>query len=293
MSHFSRTKKYTQDKPILASPNGISKIRSANISRDYLSFDNNGTKSIPAGMFVAKLKNSSGNFIFRPLPRAKVTTAITTSTRELSVGYGYQFIAGDVLFIHEPYVEFTIANTNSLTVTFNGRTITSVATGAGNATEAAIIHARTLNESPFINKVLRFVAGATKVYAIAKDGYSNIKFAVGGSGSFATTGSNPVITLDTTVVNTTAIGTVLSVNPTTGKIVLVADSGIAVPVGFNIGVTVESVYGLLDGSYDFTDERPNADAALVSEGNVYLGSLPYFDESIIVDLPELKVAYKF
>jgi hypothetical protein len=284
MPHFTIHDSYNSQKPIWAFSHGIRHPNSITIDRKFISADKNGSKAVPAGMFGAHIKTITGELVERLLPRGKVSTPVTLTTNRFKVGYPYVFVAGDELTIHEAFAQFTITGTGQGGLRVNGRSVTFTPTGVGTPQEAALAFSEYFNSSPYLSRIFRFLAEGNILYVIVKDGYT--PYQITPSGAFGTIPA-------TTVPNPTPIGKVLFVDGEKEEIVLDANAAVAVPVGFNVGVPVERVYGLLESSFDVTNARDSVSLGLGTEGSVYQGSLPYWDESILEDLPNLQVQYRF
>lgn len=283
MATFTRYNPFKQDKQILRSPALVQQDRSAQLVTDYVSRDTEGDRTILAGSFVARTYAGA----FRVLPRVKVATAVATGQNLIEdCVYSNVFVPGDVLTIQGTYALFDVAATTAGTLTYNGRTVSVTPTGAGTNGEAAVLFAEGFTNS-FLGNTFYFVADEdnAQLYVFSKDGISVDSITGDGvklQGTVGLVGDPQVLAY-----NDTAIGTVSYVSETNGDIVLVANAAIAVPVGVPIGVTIQQVYGLLNNSYVLSVERPNYDVGLITRAKVILSGLPYYDDTIKTDLPEI------
>lgn len=277
MGFFTRQNPVEHDKPIFAFTEGIRTPHSATITGEFISPNKEGNKSFPAGMFIAAIGDKR-----RLLPRSKVTVAPTTGSPRFKVAYPYNFIAGDQLYVVEPYIALTVSGTGMAGILFNERLVQVTPIGAGTATEAAIQLASLFSQT-ILNQYFRFLADGTTLYVFAKDGIS--LYSITGSGTLSAGG-------DLTV-NTTAIGTVSFVDNKTEEVVLSANAAIAVPIGFNIGIKVDYIIGILPTSGNLTNMRPSMDVGVADEGKLWLGALPYYDGDIERQVPRLVAKMKW
>ena len=277
MGFFTRQNTVEHDKPIFAFTEGIRTPHSATITGEFISPNKDGNKSFPAGMFIA-VKNGRR----RLLPRAKVTVAAVSGQTRFKTTFPYTFIPGDELTIVEPYIALTVSGTGMASILFNERMVQVTPIGAGTATEAASQLATLFSET-LLNDYFRFVAAGTSLYVFAKDGMS--LYTVTGSGSLSAGGA--------LTVNTTPIGTVSFIDTMTEEIVLNAGAGLAVPVGFNVGVKVDYVVGILPTSGNVSNVRPSMDVGVADEGKLWLGALPYYDGDIERQVPRLVARMKW
>lgn len=303
MSFFNRQTTFRQDKPVLASCNDISRARSATLRKESYSRSPDGKISSPEGIFVARYFDSvAGKDLYRPLPRVELVSDVldgATTSFAVKGGYSQVLLAGDVLNIVEPIAAnspFVInggaGNVASFVV--NGATYSFTTTETAAVDVAAEIAAY-FNGIPQVAELyyLAAEAGAANLHVYITDGKTldvNVADATAGSAF-----SVPAV-LGPAVLNTTAVGTVSQIDPTTGDVVLTAAAGAGVdlPPGAHIGVTsIKEIYGLYEHSLDFTEFKDNYDIGLVHEAQVYRGALPYFDGTIKAALPQLEIQFKF
>lgn len=269
MAHFTRTREYINSgiNDVLHVPHGYRTARSAQIDRKWVSINKQNLFELPAGMFIAKTKDADGNSVFRPLPHAKVSVAATTSSPRFKVEMPYMFVPGDVLYIVAPTASITVASTALGTLTANGQTFTYTPTGAANATEAASKWVDYLNSTSLANSYT-FIADGTKIQIFENN--LSVTSTLTPTGGLGTTAA-------TTARNTTAIGTVLMVDPSTEEVVLNANASVALPVGFCIGALVDDIYGFYVHSIMFTDYSGSPiDIAVGHQGQLKKSRLPYW-----------------
>lgn len=283
MAFFKRYRTYESEGDIFQVPHGTRTTKSAMVTNAYISTDKEGLKQLPAGIFIAKVFDSNGNTIFRPLPHATVTVASSTSSPRFKVAMPYVLYSGDQLFITDSYTTLTVGSTAIGTLTYAGQTVSYTPTGAANVTEAATKWASYLNTTS-LSRTFRFLSSADKLYVLTNDGFSALQVTpTGGLGTTAVT----------TAVNSTAIGTVQSIDTTTEEVVLTANAAVVVPVGFNVGAKVNEIYGLYSHSLVFTDYRSEIDCAIVDEAKLKKARLPFWAEYIRLDCPRLEARYQW
>ncbi len=289
MAFFTRQFTYTQDKPILAFPHDASFPKSAQILKDDVQPGANGKRSLPAGYFVARvLEGAPAVERFRPLPRIQASADILTSSPNIEADMPWVVKNGDELFVLEPYVSAQVtAGVAATSVTYESRVYSFTPPG-GTAQDNAIAIADFFNSQIHLKDVFRFVANDDDVWIFSADAVSEIDLDLS-AGEWAATG---VVNL---VLDNTAVGTVSFVDAANNdEVVLQANAATALPAGVNLTTrTVLEVYGLAIHSIDFTDFKENYDIALLDEGQVYLGALPYYDDGIKRALPEIKAQLKW
>lgn len=273
MAHFTRTREYSNSgiNDVLHVPHGYRTARSAQIEKKYVSMNKQSLFELPAGMFIAKTKDANGEPTFRPLPHAKVTVAATTASPRFKVEMPYVFVPGDVLYIVAPTASITVASTALGTLTYNSQTYTYTPTGASTAAEAAIKWAEYLNNTALANSFTFVAAGANLHIFEADLNNTSTLTPTGGLGTTAAT----------TATNTTAIGTVASIDSSTEEVVLNANAAVALPVGFCIGTKVDDIYGfyvhaIVFGTYSDT----TLDIAVGHQGQLKKSRLPYWSNYI-------------
>jgi hypothetical protein len=273
MAHFTRTREYSNSgiNDVLHVPHGYRTARSAQIERKWVSTNKQGLNELPAGMFIAKTKDSNGNSTFRPLPHAKVTVAATTASPRFKVEMPYMFVPGDVLYIVAPTASITVASTALGTLTYNSQVYSYTPTGASTPAEAATKWAEYLNSTALAND-FTFVADAANLHIFeANLNKTSTLTPTGGLGTTAAT----------TAPNTTAIGTIASIDSTTEEIVLSANAAVALPVGFCIGARVDDIYGFYVHSIVFgAFSDGTLDIAVGHQGQLKKSRLPYWSNYI-------------
>lgn len=261
---------FNSDKAILAFSSGNIFGKSITLVENGIPFDENGNKTVPSGMFVAEKTDGT----YRFLPRAKVTTAITTASPTIAVSPVIPFEVGESLYILEPYVSLTITAVTAAqtqTITINGITATATASTAVNA-DLAILVANAVNNTIGINTVAYAIASGDSVYIFPKDGKSLLGVTEGGTATATLSGA-------TMAYNATAIGTIASINAVAKTITLGANAAVAVPVGVNIGTrNIKSIVGMCLGGMDLTEQNRVNLAILTESSGVREHLLPYFEE---------------
>jgi hypothetical protein len=292
--YFQRTKTYGADKSLFASSSNIQKPRAELLELTYLSKNADSDYVVPSGSFIAELYTSSNVRVVRPLPRAVLTSAASTGAATFTTNYSYFFVPGDVLYVALARAIFTVATTGAGSLTYNNTVVSYTPTGAATTGEATTMSASFYNNS-ILGRFFYFVADATnsKLYVFDKTAIGGnditgdatvLQGTVGGAGA-----------AQTTLVNTTALGTVSTV-ATNGTVTLTANSAIAVPVGVSIGVKISDIIGMTTATCTLSTDRPSTYQGLCVEGNVYKGGLVYYDVSIGNDslyLPKLIIKEKF
>lgn len=296
MAFYNVSESFGVDKAIIAFARGAYAQRSVSVNRDYVSSDanNNNRRSVPAGLFVAEV----GANQYRFLPRTKTTAEITTSSTNASLGnLSYLFKANDVLYVVEPYAIITlggsIASGQVLTVNIGGRTASINLTGSVAGDQATVV-ANGINAAPYIADVAKAVADTVngKVVVTSVDGVTEHSFAISGT-AVSTGGTSITGSVTKLTTNTTAIGTIASINSTSGVATLAANASVALPVGVNIGVYVNNILGLHVHSVDYTSAEIR-DLALYTEAlGVRTNLLPYYDGDIKRRLPNLQFDTRF
>jgi hypothetical protein len=285
MAAFTRELPFIQDKQILRSVVGVEQNRSAQLTTSMISRDTEGKRIVKAGSFVAKKANGT----FRILPRVKVATYVSTGSPLIQgTAYPYVFVAGDVLTVQGTFATFDVAGLTAGTLEYKGRTVSVTPTGAGNTGAATTLFASGF-AATFLGNFFYFVADVTNsiLYVFSKSG--NLVEDITGDGTILQGTVGDATDPQTLAYKDTTIGTVSYVDEATGNIVLTGNAAFAVPTGVPIGVTIQEVYGLLNNSYALTTERPNYDVGLISKAQVFLSGLPYYDDTIKTDLPDIDV----
>ena len=274
--YINNTYKYQADNQVVQYVNGLRFPKSATIKKTDLSPDDLGKYKLPSGFFVARIGKS-----YRPMPQMRTTTTVLTSSPRFKVAYPYIFKSGDVVKVIKPYTTLTVSGTGATSVTLNGLTVDATPTGAANATEAAVILADLYNDSR-LGQYLEFIPSAATLLVFAKDGktlYTVTFTGLTGTGTLA--------------FNSTAIGTVLSVDSATDEVLLVANATVALPAGVTVGVMVDEVYGIHIGSVSFKDHEPYRDIPICDEAKLKLARMPFWDDYVRTFLPMLEARIKW
>ena len=269
---------YPVDKALLAFADGNQFGKSITVVGSNIPLNGEGKRFIPSGLFVAE--NADGTYRF--LPRAKVTTAITTAMTSISVSPVEGFKVGDVLYTTYPSTTLTIsaaaiAETQSLTIA--GVTVTVTATTNVAADLAALLETA-IKANMTLNSLIRVVRVAGVLRLEPLDGKTLYGVTEGGTA----TGSLSAATMAYTA---TAIGTITAIDPTAKTLTLAAVAGVAVPVGVTIGAEVKGIVGLTCGSMDFTQQNRINVAVLTKSGGVREHLLPYFEEGFRSLFPQV------
>lgn len=90
---FVRRETYTQDPQILIFADGNHATNNVTITDEFIASAQDGSKTIPAGMFVVKI-----NDIVRYLPRSKVKAAVATTTNEIPVTVVAPYKSGEQIY---------------------------------------------------------------------------------------------------------------------------------------------------------------------------------------------------
>jgi hypothetical protein len=281
MSYFRR-ETYNQSSAILAFCEGLAAPHSVTITSDSVQGNKDGFKEVPAGLFVSKVGN-----VFRFLPRAVVTEAISTSSPAVKLNVWQLFKAGDVLKQVAPSATLTLitlAVGNTVALTGAGVTATYTAATTNTTTEAA--SAAIYYNNSVLSKYLEFVASGNTVVIYGKDNVTLHPLSVTSTGTATLSGS-------ALVKNTTAVGTVQSFDTATGTVYLATNAAVALPLGAKVGVDVSDIVGLNIDAHDLTYE-PRKHINVYTEAiGVYKDALPYFDGEIEAAVNNIRFRSKF
>jgi hypothetical protein len=269
------------DPPILANTGAEINVanRNAHITSDYISPNSELKLAVPAGLFVATI-----NGVDRFLPRAKTSTLVSAASSTTVTLSPYNvFVPGDVLYTVEPYTTLTITATTptqTQTITVDGITATATATTSSVTTTASEV-VTAINNTPGLN---------TKVYALSTAGVVNIYAKDGETIYTVTEGGTVTATLSSATMSyqTTAVGTISSINYTTGVVTFNAAAGVTVPVGANIGVAgIQEIKGLHIHAVDFTVIKNRPISLYTVASAVRTQFLPYFDGTLVKKFPKM------
>jgi hypothetical protein len=297
-------KKYTFDEslypPVLARPDGLRSPRSRTIDPAYLASsvgaDGITQRILPPGTFAATIAGSNK---LRPLPRTKLTAAITTSSTELSVtpNTGRFFVENEGILVLAPYARAdfasTWANADTATLTIGGQSV--VFTNAAGTTLAniATAAAAAFNAAEAFKGRVTIVAEAQYLHIYANDFSTLYSISAAestvGTGTFALNGSV------TTLQAATTVGTVDSVDAATDTITLASGAGVRLPAGMPIGAANASPadsngkgWGMISPNQPADLEwAANTDHGLFISGTVYEDRLPYWDGELMRLFPEI------
>lgn len=284
---YIQRRNYTNEKQIFNFATGNEVTSNVGVTSDYITPDSDGNKLISAGSFVASV-----NGVNRFLPRAKVTTAFSTGSATGVVSPSQVFVAGDVLYVVEPQATVTIGGTvavnDTATITIDNKSITVTAT----TTTLADLIASTvtaINSNYTTKDIVNAISSGGVIYLYAKDGISPYSIAVTKSGTnltIATGGS-------ATKFAYASVGTISAVAPSTGTITLTGNSSSVVPVGANVGVRVDTVYGLDNHDREFNFETSQHLAVYGISDGVVENFLPYIDGDLKRRFPRMNFSTKF
>lgn len=290
MATWTRKESHISDPPILAFADNVSTPYSITLLDDKVNLDASGKRTFPAGMIICKIGSE-----YRLLPRGTTAAAITaSSTTSFTVSPYQGFYAGDVLSSILPFTTVTAAgtyaNTETATVTIDGRATVSTFTGTPTLTQVAAQIATDINNNDAVNQLVTAVASAAIVYIFGSNG-TTLRTVTASETATAGTLTAGAAAL----VANAPVGTVQSVVQTTGNtgtITLTAVAGTTLPIGTAVGVLVDELYGIYPTSQDLTD-LAEVCIAPIEEGKIWRGSLPHWDGDLARRLPNLLVRSKF
>lgn len=276
-SRGSLSDAWSMPKTIFAFVDGEARPISATILKSTLAPNSDGKYQVPAGMFIAKYGAA-----FQFLKRAKVTVASATSSPNLTVtpAIAQVFAANDVLYPVHPYGTVTIASTwaanDTATVTINGIAVTYTATGSTLASIASGI-AAAINAHASLSQIVTAIASGAVVSILGKDGRTLYTLAA----SESTAGDGTATASASALVGpTTALGTISTVNATTGAIVLSGNAGLALPVGTPVRVREDDVLAICPHEFEFSTRDRYVFPGVTESRGVYEQSLPYIDDEL-------------
>lgn len=276
------TEKFLGDNDLLAGVHGMRSPVHVTLDPDKVTAAADGTKSLDPGFWVAKSGAS-----YRPLPRTKVRTAVTTATTVVAVDKAQAFIAGDVLRIIPASAEITItgtwAATNTLQVTVGGVSYTYTATGS-DKTAIATAAAAAINADPALSLLASAIASGTSIWILAKDFVSPHSIAVTASGG---TAAASVVGSQTVLLALRQLGTVDTggVNVAAKTLTLTGTAALAAPVGIAVG-TADIPEGLHLRSLDLNEQA--IEVGLYTSASLKKGALPYYDDGLKKQFPEIQ-----
>lgn len=284
MPYFNQSQTFLVDPAILAFSDGNHPNVSATVQNTYVSLNTEARKQVPAGLFVAQVGN-----VLRFLPRTKLTAVTATGATSVTATPTNIFVAGDVLTVVEPYSVLTVTTVTAaqtVTVTVLGITATATATTSNTTTTASEV-ATAINATAGLSDIVRALSITNKVFIFAVDGLSNHGITTAG------TVTSAALSSATLVLNATAVGTIASIDYTTGVITLTGNASVALPIGANIGVRVNAIVGLHVHAVDYTVATAKDLALYTIANGVRIQYLPYFDGDIDRRFPLINFAYKF
>ena len=288
MSYWNIQRPFNQDKAIVGSIY-FNAEASVNVSSDNVGYDQYGKKSVPAGLFLAKVAG-----VDRFLPADYVReTAVATNSTQVKVNMPEVFKVGDVLYATEPEGLITAAATwaagDTATIRFSEPSLgidvsyTHTQVGANLAAlDDEIVAALNSSSNP-LAKYARFEVGTAGQITVFSKG---LVFTI--SVSSNTAGDGTLVATTQLVDTPRLIGTISAIDFANRTITLGANAAVAVSVGGHIGTLVEQVYGLYNHSVDFTDRPVQTLKAIDRADRVYSVALPYLNGRLVAQFPRIK-----
>lgn len=281
MSYIQRSN-YKQDKQIFIYPTVNETTRNVVIENTNVQLNSDGEREVPPGMFLSLVGST-----VRHLPRLTLTTATGTGSTSVVGTPVFQFTAGDVLYVVEPYAIVTqggtLAAADTVTVTIENHAVVSTATGSSLATNASLIAAN-INADAYLSQIVKAIASSTSVYVYAKNGISTYTIAVADSSGDLTTAISGSLTK---LAIGSAVGTVSTVDTATNTITLTGNASVVLPVGTHVGVKTNQIYGLDPLSRDMTEQNKLNIACFTSSTGVMENNLPYIDDDVKRRFPKM------
>lgn len=291
-----------QSAHVVATAEGLRSPRNCNLNPDFYSPDKNGNKIIPPGCFAASIPGKPGQA--RILPRTYTVGFTPSGQQSITVRHSSPFVAGDNLQVIYPSVVLEFKSTtlwqkgDVISIALGGQTLTATL-GDADLEEESIAKsnlkaAGALLRQLSTNDVLRRRISPT-VNEGAAD--SNSAFLTlrsrTGEAYTATVPSQDKIA----VANLTAgqvIGKVKSANPDESKIMLEAATTAPIFPGIAIGDPVSGAarFGMLNPLHNIDLRSDNTSQALWISMSVWSERLPYWDDQLAADFPEIKDASK-
>lgn len=228
--------------------------------------------------------------LLRIVPRAKVTTAVSTGT-SVVVKDARCFVAGEVLSIIAPTARVqlggTYANADTVTITVDGVAVVHTVSNYSTLTALGVAVAATLNANPGFSRKAIALTENGYVYVYARNFKSPYSFAAAKS---STSGTVTILNSATALAPGLAIGTISSINVDTGTITLTAGSSSRLPVGMPIGVDINlDIIGIVETARDLLESSDDVVGA--GCGVINNRAIQYFDREIAERLPEIRTYY--
>ena len=285
---------FFRESHILANEEGIRRRPALTIDASQVQADAEGNKVVRPGSILYKGSGGDG----RLNVRAKLDTAVTASSTtslgiaEYSDQYTSQmaqfFNAADVLKVLRPYSFITLADTwdadDTLAIVVDGQSVTYTP-GSATLSTAAANTATAINADPYHSKLVEAIAAGAVIYLFSKS-LRTYSLAV----TATTTGNGTATANDSTLVGNVTIGTVDAggVNVSGGTLTLAAAASVSLPSGAPIGLSGWTPHSVVHYSSDLTEGE--TDISGVFAALVYGDRLPYWDDDIASELPEIKFA---
>jgi hypothetical protein len=274
------------DNELLAGVNGMRSPVHITLDPSKVTAGADGRKTLAPGFWVAQ----SGDY-GRPLPRAKIKTAVTTAATMIEVDNAQAFVAGDVLRIVPSSAQINItgtwAATNTLEVVIAGASLTYTATGADKDAIATAV-AAAINSTAGFSGLATAIASGTSVYVLAKDYTSVYSISVTATGG---TAAASIANAQSVLLPLRLLGAIDTdgVNIATNQLTLTGTAAVAVPVGMAVG-TVDQPIGFHLRSLDLKEQA--LEVGLYTSLSLKKGALPYWDEALAKMFPGIQVVGK-
>jgi len=245
-----------------------------------------GEKVLPGGQFVVEIGD-----VQRFLPRAKTTSAFTSGSKTggALLDRFQLFKPGDQLWVLQSYGKVTLAGTwqatDSITLTIGTDTLTFMAGDTVRSNIADNI-VEEINDDPAFSNLVEAVAVGDVVWLLARDWSKQHAL-----NATTTSGAGTITRSAATFAAPEKIGAIESIIPASGGIVLVDNAAVSVPAGVRVGVRVNKIFGIYSHSIDMATGPKEVNAC--NEGEVYERSIPYLDDDIKRQLPQLVFGTRF
>lgn len=292
-TNLRRTSQFAEgDISVLYSENGLRSPRMRTIDLTKIQADADGNKILRSGTIIVK----SGEY-GRPLPAAKIATAITTASTSIVVDNAGNFTNGEALVVTRPYARLDLAlvwaDNDTATVTLDGNPIIHTVTGFTTLTALAVAIAATLNGNSTFSSKATAIPENQYIHLFGKDGRN---YAIAVAENTAGTGTLTIADSVTSLQSGVTVGTLAAanaVNVATNTLTLAAAAARRLPADAPIGVAIapSDVVGmvlttqLLSGGIDLTPV--SNDVACYTSASVFGARLPVWDEWLQRALPEI------
>jgi hypothetical protein len=294
---YLNVKKFQGSKPILYGLNTMSAPYGVSLKAADVLMDSDNRRALIEGMFLADV---DGTVRLLPRTRVQTTTVSGASTMTIKTPTS-QFKVGDVLYLYgTARVGFDGAIASGDRVTLSLGNFDYTVTAAGGTTLANLgalfvsTHASALLAQQ--GAVIYPSAVGSSMVIVAKDNYS-LSVSATGNGT-STAASALTITAPTRLGrNALPIGTVQSIgdeSPTKTRVItftsaipnVITDVVLADSI---VGTRVSKLLGIYPDVIDLTEETLKHIAPIISADGVYKRNLPYIDEAIVAEMPNLRI----